>query len=417
MPRACNPIIGGIVACILGGLTVLSTDAMARVQASSASASRQSQIRCDGSDETAQWRKLLAMTKSGQVITLPVGKTCVYSTIIVPDNVTIDGGNRNATVLMTNSPVADGITLGDGSVLRNVKLTSSVPRTGGYFVRTAANGTVVENIVCARYFICYGAIGAKAELRAIAPVLRNVLAFNPAIGRGAGFAVFHNFGNAQVASLSVSGPGGGQQPDFGLKFLNGDTASVSDVNITQHGAALDLAVPAHNNLYALHVQNSLFDSAGKVSGAFNAPSCWLRPGGGLYETVMTNVWCGLSAGSDGMLIAPRPPGVIEGLHIHNGQFSGNRGNGVHIATSGLSDFTFTGGSAGGNNGSGVLVDASCRFGVISGMMLRKNHRGDNGDHGMDVRAGADLTFRSNFYSGAKGAYRVQPGLKAVIVQP
>lgn len=219
--RACGQVVRTVIACMTGGLAVLSIDAGARTLSSSAGTPGQSQIRCDGSDETVQWRKRLAMAKSGQVITLPVGKTCVYSTIMVPDNVTIDGGNRNATVLMTNSPVADGITLGNGSVLRNVKLTSSVPRMAGYFVRTAANGAVVENIVCVRYFICYGAIGNRAERRAIAPSLRNVLAFNPAIGRGSGFAVFHNFGNAQVASLSVSGPDVGQQPDFGLKFLNG----------------------------------------------------------------------------------------------------------------------------------------------------------------------------------------------------
>lgn len=369
-------------------------------------------IKCDGTDETAKWAAMFATPAPRGIYHVPANVYCVFSAITLPAYTTLEGANRNSSILATNSPNGKAIKLEMGARLSDVFVTASVPRKADALIATSENGTIVSNIVCAHYFLCYSDIGADSSHISVINTLRDVQAFNPVVGTGTAFAVFENFGNATVEAVTASGPATGQQPDSGIVFMNGDTAYVTDTNISHHGAALVVFPGSAENTYALHVANSLFDSAGMISGGSTASSCEISPAGSVQEMVAANLWCGLSKG-DGLLINPMGSGTINGLHIINGQFDGNAGSGIHIAGSGLSNFSFIGGSSGGNGLAGFNAGAASDSGVVFGMMLSANARNNNGSYGIYISAGSNLSFVGNQLSGARGQAYVSPKLKNI----
>ena len=371
--------------------------------------------KCDGStiNTTSIQNALNIFDSNGGELLLPQG-TCVSGPLTVPANVWITGKGAASTTLAVNSATADFLTFaGTGSGIRGVQLASTVPRTGGAYVKSAY-GVVVSDTNVTGQYVGFNFVGASPSSLAVTPQLLNVKAYLPAVGAGSALAIFQNYSNAVVRNVVASGTASGQQPDYGLVFKNGDTTFVSDTNITRNGYALAVIPGAGENNYSLNVSNSDFDSAGVISGSINASSCLIQPTstGNIYESHFANVWCGLAAG-DGATIGSTGSGVVDGMHWSAGIFDGNGGSGFHIASN-VSNWSATGGHAAGNTGAGYYVSAASShwqlLGVRGGPVAG---RGSNGSTGVNigVNASSDFTIIADtngntggtIFNGATGA--------------
>jgi len=349
---------------------------------------------CNGStdDTVADTNALAVFGPNGGTLQFPPG-TCVYSSLTIPANVVLAGMGSSSTTLATNSATANGLTFnGTGGGIKNVQLASTVTRTAGAYV-SSAYGITVNNVAVTGHFVGFSIAGASPSALAVNPSFTNVNMFLPATGAGSAAMIFENYANAVVKGSVVTGTPSGQQPDYGLVFRNGDTAFVSDTNVTRNGYALAIIPGAGENNYSFNASNSDFDSAGLISGSVNASSCLIQPtsNGNVYESHFTNVWCGLALG-DGALIGSSGTGVIDGMHWSGGIFDGNGGSGFHI-TSNVQNWSAVGGHAAGNTGSGYYVSAASNdwnlLGVRAGPV---SNRGSNGAAGVNVGVNASNNY-------------------------
>ncbi|MBH9661031.1 hypothetical protein [Burkholderia multivorans] len=329
---------------------------------------------------------------NGGLLWVPPG-TYLISSLSVPISVSIAGSGPNSTTLKTNSATADVLTFtSTGGQIRDLQMASSVTRTGGAYIKSAF-GVVAKDLNLTGYFVGMSIQGASSSSLAVGAQLMNVNTFSPAIGAGSALAIFENYSNAVVRNVIGTGPSSGQQPDYGIEFKNGDTAFVSDTNITRHGYALAVTPGAGENNYSLNVTNSDFDSAGVISSGINASSCLIQPTGtgNIYESHFTNVWCGLAAG-DGLTVGSTGTGFVDGMHWVAGIFDGNGGSGFHVTT-GVKNWSAIGGHAAGNGGAGYYVSAASTDWRIIGVQAGPvSQRGSNTSTGINVGTAASNNY-------------------------
>lgn len=329
---------------------------------------------------------------SGGMLWIPPG-TYLISSLSVPISVSIAGSGPNSTTLKTNSATADVLTFtSTGGQVRDLQMASSVTRTGGAYIKSAF-GVVAKDLNLTGYFVGMNIQGASSSSLAVGAQLMNINTFLPAIGAGSALAVFQNYSNAVVRNVIGTGPSSGQQPDYGIVFKNGDTAFVSDTNITRHGYALAITPGAGENNYSFNASNSDFDSAGVISSSINASSCLIQPTGtgNIYESHFTNVWCGLAA-SDGLTVGSTGTGFVDGMHWVAGIFDGNGGSGFHVTT-GVKNWSAIGGHAAGNGGAGYYVSAASTDWRIIGVQAGPvSQRGSNTSTGINVGTAASNNY-------------------------
>ncbi|VWD21024.1 hypothetical protein BCO18442_03918 [Burkholderia contaminans] len=336
---------------------------------------------------------LTALGSNGGMLWAPAGTFLISSLSVSAPGVTIAGRGASATTLTTNSASADVLTFSStGGQVRDLQMAASVTRTGGAYIKSA-NGVIAKDLNLTGYFVGLNIQGASSSVLAVGPQLMNVNTFSPAVGAGSALAIFENYSNAVVRNVIGTGTASGQQPDYGLVFKNGDTAFVSDTNITRHGYALALTPGAGENNYSFNASNSDFDSAGVISGSINAASCLIQPSGtgNIYESHFTNIWCGLAAG-DGLTVGSTGTGFVDGMHWVAGIFDGNGGSGFHVTT-GVKNWSAIGGHAAGNGGAGYYVSAASTdwriIGVQAGPVAQ---RGSNTSTGINVGAAASNNY-------------------------
>lgn len=350
--------------------------------------------KCDGStDDTTKFTNALnSFGSNGGTLLLPPG-TCVVSSITAPIGVTIAGRGIGSTTLATNSTTGNMLTFSStGGGLRDIQLASTVTRTSGAYV-TSQSGITVVNVASKGHFVGFNISGASSSALAVNPSFTNINMFLPATGAGSAAMIFQNYSNAVVKGSVITGTPSGQQPDYGLVFKNGDTAFVSDTNVTRNGYALAIIPGGSENNYSFNASNDDFDSAGQISGGVNAASCLIQPtgAGNIYEAHFTSVWCGLAAG-DGATIGSTGTGFIDGMHWVAGLFDGNGGSGFHI-TSNVKNWSAIGGHAAGNGGAGYYVSAASTdwriIGVQGGPV---SQRGSNTSTGINVGVAASNNY-------------------------
>lgn len=352
---------------------------------------------CNGTtDDSAKFTAAGAsLSSTGGVIDLPFG-SCLAPSFVLPTGVSLIGLGPGASTILTNSPTENMITVSGGngglSEIAYLQLASTVTRTGGAYV-TSATSVLVEDVAAQGYFVGFNFVGASPTALNVNSTLDNVTMFSPAVGAGSAAAVFENYSNAVVHHLVASGATTGQEPDEGLVFKNGDTAFVSDTNVTHHGYALAIVPVTNENNFSFNAANDDFDSAGLISGGVDADSCFIAPtgNGNVYESHFSNVWCGLSLGS-GALVGSLGTGVIQGMHWSDGIFDGNAINGFQIGAN-VSSWSVTGGVAAGNGGSGYFVgSASTDWSMIGVRGGPIGDRGSNGSFGVGVSANASNNY-------------------------
>lgn len=342
-------------------------------------------MKCDGSDETVIWNNIFGAYPNGIHLYIPRG-ICTFSAITVPDFYTITGENSSNTGMVTNSATLDAITLGNGDLIENVSFMSSVPKTAGTLVTMPKNASVIDNFICQYYYICISIKGTIAS-PAINNRVSNGIFRVPYTGPGSGAIFVANYGGTVLNSLQISGPGfPSLQPDYGISITQGDTLFLSNSNITLHGIALSIAPETNQSTFATQIVNSTFDGAGtNSSGPVSSCIIWPKVNGVVSETLMSNVWCGLSAQQDGLIVNTTGSASVNGLQIANSMFEGNAGSGIHVASANVSNMSVDNSLMCGNKLSGFYVSADAQhWSVTNSKLCSAYGRGPNLGIGMNI---------------------------------
>lgn len=316
-------------------------------------------------DDTASLQAMLNSLSFGGQAVLGRG-TYKYSALTIPNGVTIIGDNDYASTLICSSAVGK-ITAGVSSGLSNLKVTASVARTPDYeLVYLGSNGGFARNVVFANYSLAVR-VGTLPGTIVVKPVIEGCNFFSPVVGAGTGAIALDYYSNAIVANCTGSGASfPGQQPDFGVRLRNGDTAYLTNNNFTLHGKALLIDTPPGYNAFATNVVNCTFDSSGLISLGNHASSAEIIPGGGVYDTLFTNCWFGLSSNASGCFVTPQGAGVVDGLSFCGCEFVANGDDGLLVDGLNALNWSVTGGWSAGNTNVGLRSAGATKRFTITG---------------------------------------------------
>lgn len=303
----------------------------------------------NGTDETIKIQNALNSLTYGGIVYLQDGKTYEFSDLQIPIGVCIRGKTPYSSTLRTNKVSGDVITMNHASQLIEVKVVASVVKTSGSHINIIGNGVKIIAEL-GNYFI--GITGGEIGGVLIVNPTIDVVCRDPVIAVGSGAIQMLNYSNANIKCLAT-GPNSGTQPDFGIRFQNGDTAFTSGSNVTKHGKALLVDTPAGLNCYALNLSNSYFDSAGVISGGSSVSSAEIVPAGNVFDVLCSNTWFGLSESKSGLHMAPSGAGQIDGVSLSGCQFTDNGDCGLIAVGANVKNWIVTGGHSGGNTNVGI----------------------------------------------------------------
>ena len=316
-------------------------------------------------DDTAAIQAAIdAASIGGGDVFVPKG---IYQTsgIELKAGVTLRGEGAYASIIRATSATATLVYMNVSTCLKDLKLLSSVARTNGVFVDVQGNGAILNNCEFGGYFIGVS-VGTPGAAVTIGAVVLDCEFRDPVVALGTGAVQFLNFSNAEMRNCIITGPTSGVQPDFGVRYRNGDTAFMSDTNVTLHGKALFIDTPAAQNLYALQISNCVFDSANTVTGGSNAPSAEIQSAGGVWNTKISNTWFGLSFGSMGCYMGTTGAGTVDGITFTGCEFISNADCGLLVVGTGVKNWTVTGGQSAGNVNAGIRAASGTSYFTITG---------------------------------------------------
>ncbi|MBK6692976.1 MAG: hypothetical protein IPG50_12370 [Myxococcales bacterium] len=371
-------------------------------------------------ESTAAIQAALQAIPYGGTLMLGPG-TYRVSNLTLPPGVSLVGAGPFATVLLGRNTGETIVTLSDASSLRNLKVDGGDTRSAGFSVVVAGNGVVIDSCTFYHYYIAItaGALsGPTGPQFVINPQVRDCNFAFPQVYSGGGAAQFLHFSNAQVTGCVVAGPEAGAQPDFGLRFQNGDTAFVSNNNITVHGQALLIDTPPGFNIYSFVSSSNCYDSSGPTASVSAPSSAAIIAGGGVYNTQFSNDWFGLSRQGSGCLVTTYGTGLVDGVAFTGCQFPGNKQNGLTMSGSQVLNWQVTGGHSEGN-ASGIAAQAgTSRFTITGHRAGNAAGRGPN-NIGINVLGGSPsnhyvITGNNTYGNTSVGIYDGGTGTHKVV---
>ncbi|USI72997.1 glycoside hydrolase family 55 protein [Sphingomonas morindae] len=284
----------------------------------------------------------------GGEVRLGPGTFKVSDLPILPDGVVLVGDGTYATVLIITS-ASGSVAPGAAGGIRNMRVTCSAgsDRTLAPLVDIQKNAGFCENVEFTSYTSAVRVGSVKGNL-VVNPRIENCRFSSSVVGAGTGAIYLANYADATVAHCTVTGPLTGPQPDYGLRVHNGDTFHVLGCNITKHGAALLMDLPAGTNNFATRVTSSLFDSSDTISGNAQVSSAQITPSGSVWGLTLSSSWFGLSAHKSGLTIAPAPGGTVDGVIICACEFPGNADCGLLVVGDNVKNVNVVGGTSSGN---------------------------------------------------------------------
>lgn len=325
-----------------------------------------------------------AALTSGGAWSLGAG-TFKYSSLTLPAGATLRGQGISATTLNRSTTTGTAILLGDAAQISDIQLSGASVATAGYVVSLQGNGCLLSRVQITDYYVGVR-VGVLAGLQSVNAQINGCIFFDGATTLGGAGILAENFSDLGVKNLEMTGPLAGTQPSSGLRLLNGDTALVSNVNITLHGKALEINPGVGSNCYAATFVNCFFDSAGTISGGTSVSSADIHPAGNVLDTKFANCWFGLSTGAFGCFVGPS--GTVDGLAFTGCEFVDNGASGLIVTGSGAKNWVVTGGFSGGNTDAGIRVtSASTNFTITGHAAGNISGRGAN-NYGIKIEAGA-----------------------------
>lgn len=326
----------------------------------------------------------------GGIVNVPKG---VYQTagINLQAGVTLKGEGAYASVIRATSSSNSLVFMHASTCLSDIKLLSSVARTDSFHIDIQGNGVIVDNCEFGGYFIGVnvGTIGSSVVVGAM---IKDCEFRDPVAASGAGAVQFANFSNAEMRNCILSG-GPGVQPDFGVRYWNGDTAFLTDTNITLHGKALLIDPPAGLHCYAATISGCLFDSAGTVAAGVTVPSVEILPAGKVYNTKFSNCWFGLASAKSGCYIGTSGLGNVDGVTLTGCEFTDNGDSGLTVAGPGVENWIVTGGFSCANTNYGIHAAAGTSLFSIAGH--RAGNVSDRGPNNIGINVDVAA---SNYYN-------------------
>ena len=303
-------------------------------------------------DDTAAIQACLTAS-ANRMVYFPPGNYH-YTALSLPTGCGIRGSGVQATFL-TCTATNGTITVLGPCVISDIAFTSPTPRVAGPTVSCQGNDIQFRNIAASNYFL-FAQVGAlsPSSVEAVGARFTDSDFFSPAIGPGSGAIYLLNYGNAVVERCIITGPSVGQQPDYGIRLDNGDTAIVNNNNISAHGYALIFETAAGENAYATQVSNCVLDSAGAISGGSHASGLGMAQAGNIEDAQFSNCWFGLSSGGCGALLSPSG-GTIRGIDFSGCKFVGNAIDGLSLSGSGVISICVSGGDATANANAGIDI--------------------------------------------------------------
>jgi len=377
------------------------------------SVSNNSVDKTGATDSTAGIQAALTAS-AGAVVRLPRGQYR-YTSLSIPANTYLVGEGIGNTTLICTATTGDTITTGAASGIANMGITYLGTPTSGTIIRLMGNLSSIDSVELTKYFI--GVAAGDAVTRVITPRISRCNFRAPTVASGTGAIFLQNYGNAILDKCVVAGPTSGTQPDFGIRIHNGDTAFLTDCNVTLHGYALFFDVPALLNNYALRVSGCLFDSAKTITSTSVVAAGRIAPAGNIYDALFSNCWFGLSTGGSGLDITTTGSGVVDGIAFSNCQFVDNADAGLAVLSTAVKQVIVTGGYASSNAVYGYRFVAGVGDFTLSNVVAGDvggrgaNARGINidtgaGDHYVirGCRARGNSVF--NFFDGGTGVNKV-----------
>lgn len=359
---------------------------------------------------------LAAAAVIGGVVKLRRG-SYKHTGFTMPANTAIKG-NGYSTILNYTPTTGDAITMGSATRISDVGLTYQGTPTAGTMIRMMGNAARIDNCEFTKYFV--GVVFGDLATIVVGPVVRYCNFRSPTIANGTGAIFAQHYSNGIIEHNIIAGPAWpAVQPDFGIRMHNGDTAFLTNNNVTLHGYGLLMDVPAGLNNYATRISGCLFDSARTVTGGAVVASGRIAPAGSVKDMLVVNTWFGLSQTGSGLDITTTGAGVVDGVGFDNCQFVDNEDAGLALLSTAVKNVIVNGGYASANTVYGFRAAAG--VGDFTLMAFRAGNiaaRGVNG-RGINFDTGAGnrivmigcVSFGNtvfNFFNGATGVNNVIP---------
>ena len=342
---------------------------------------------------------------SARSVFIPAGVYNVTS-LTMPDGASLVGEGSYSSVLRETNASVTTILAGISNTIKDLKFISSVTRTNSIYINISGNGCLVEKCEFDNYYIGVS-VGAIAD-----PITVNARVFDCAFRSsnttlGSGAIQYLHYSNAQVANCVITGTTVSSiQPTFGIRFQNGDTAFVTDCNVTVHGKALLVDTPAGLNCFALTIVSSIFDSAHQISGGVAVSNAEIGGAGSVFNTKISNSWFGLASTKNGCHLLTSGSGFVDGITFTGCEFTDNGENGLLADGANIKDWFVTGGHSGGNAASGIRCAAGTNYFTITGHRAGNiSGRGPN-NFGISLDTAAEGNYviaDNNLVSNASGA--------------
>ena len=273
---------------------------------------------------------------NGRVL-FPAASCSISSPITVPDSITWQGKGAIQTAILIRFPAGDAIIAHNAVHIGDMgfAMAPGISRSSGSFVTFSGSGDTLEGFVMKGYVVGINLAGSSATDLVVVPTITNGRFFEPSTSRPDSTVAIYiqNFSSASVSNVTISGYANAQAPAHSVLVRNGDTLFIDKINATLHGT-FAVTPGSGENTYSVRISNALFDSAGVGTGKAGVDACILAGSGGIFDTQMSNVWCGLSTGT-GLLIAPTSGGTVQGVDIANIQAVGNHSDSASVANSGI----------------------------------------------------------------------------------
>ncbi len=299
----------------------------------------------------------------GQVV-LPAGRLLVSSAIVINYGKVSVVGQGWSTEIITNSPDADVFDVQqNGITLRDFTVSSSVPRTGGYYINV--NGvlsySMVSHVNMLDFYNGYGHTGIGGCDGLVFE--KSYLSTKVVGGTGVNISTAKNSVNIVLDGLDIQGTSGAQ-PNAAIQILNVGDIELRRISTVYAGTGLLVNPRNGQTVQFLMASDSEFDS-GTGEGV-------LLSGDGTGQIQLakfSNIWA--ATNSTGFFLS----GNVLRSEFVNVTGSNSTNYGLVLNTPGVRNTTVTG-SAFGSNTDGIYIASG-----VTEFKLIGNVSGSNGQFG------------------------------------
>ena len=279
----------------------------------------------------------------------------IAGTIIAKASMYGDGFN---TSLITTSATANVITCSvQGVTLGNFTITTTVTRTGGYYVSTSgAQYFVLDRVHMFNWFNAVNIGGDGVTYLRIQDSFYNTITSG---GIGITVATSTNGVDHVFQNVLIGGPPTGAQCNTGVLIQNTGDLTLDHVSTVKCGTGLNLAPTTGQRIQSLNVTDSFFDSGTGSGVQFN------MTGTGIINLAkFTSVWSCTNA--NGFVLGATASGSCQRAEFIDCTGSNNTGQGFIIAYAGVTDTSIIGGSFS-NNVHGLYFASGVGRFLVSGV--------------------------------------------------